>query len=298
MSEICKENEEQKAFIMRPIVAYCFKELMNVEKVRNGFISAVLGIRPKTIQNSRLLPTILRKTYPEEKYGILDVRVLLNDQTQIDMEIQVLYFAYWKERTVFYLGKMYTDQIEEGQSYQELKKCVNISILDFVLFPDNDEFYSCYQLREKVTGQLYTDKLEIHVLELPKLNGIQYPENTLMNWAKFLYGESRKEFEAMADKDEYISEAYKTLDKISADKMKRLEYEAREKAIRDYNHQMYHARKVGLDEGLRLGRNNGIQVLIQSCKNLGLDYDHTKLQVKEGYHLSEDELADVMKKYW
>jgi hypothetical protein len=42
------------------------------------------------------------------------------------------------------------------------------------------------------------------------------------------------------------------------DKEKRREYEAREKAIRDYNHQMYHAEKRGLEEGMKLGLEQGI----------------------------------------
>ena len=49
----------------------------------------------------------------------------------------------------------------------------------------------------------------------------------------------------MAEKDEYIDEAYELLKKMSADDRKRLEYEAREKAVRDYNTQM----KSNLERG-------------------------------------------------
>ena len=38
----------------------------------------------------------------------------------------------------------------------------------------------------------------------------------------------------MAEKDKYIDEAYKELEQLSADERKRLEYEAREKALRDH----------------------------------------------------------------
>ena len=38
-------------------------------------------------------------------------------------------------------------------------------------------------------------------------------------------------------KDPYMQEAYDMLEQMSADERKRLEYEAREKAIRDYNTQ-------------------------------------------------------------
>lgn len=49
----------------------------------------------------------------------------------------------------------------------------------------------------------------------------------------------------MAEKDPYIKEAYKVLENISADDEKRIEYEAREKAIKDYNTQMLSAERRG-----------------------------------------------------
>ena len=52
----------------------------------------------------------------------------------------------------------------------------------------------------------------------------------------------------MAKQNEYIEEAVNTLFELSADEKKRLEYEAREKAIRDYNTQMKSAEQRGRTE--------------------------------------------------
>ena len=49
----------------------------------------------------------------------------------------------------------------------------------------------------------------------------------------------------MAGEDNYINEAYEVLQKLSADERKKLEYEARQKAIRDYNSQMSSSFKNG-----------------------------------------------------
>ncbi|MCB7558401.1 hypothetical protein LIY98_13500, partial [Tyzzerella nexilis] len=40
--------------------------------------------------------------------------------------------------------------------------------------------------------------------------------------------------EVLAEKDEYIHKAYDKLEEISADEEKRLEYDKRQKAIRDH----------------------------------------------------------------
>ena len=79
---------------------------------------------------------------------------------------------------------------------------------------------------------MYSDKFEIHVLELPKLAKYEYPQTELLRWAQFFGARSREEIEVLAEKDEYIHKAYDKLEEISADEEKRLEYEERQKAIR------------------------------------------------------------------
>lgn len=242
------ENRVTEDFIMRPTVDFCFKELMQNDQVRKAMIAAVLGRKPEEIAETKLLPTVLKTEYPDEKYGILDVKVLLQDGTKIDLEMQVMYFAYWTERLLFYLGKMYTEQLKKGEGYEDLKKCVQISILNFKHFEKDDRCYRKIMFCDTKTGEPYTDLMEIHILELCKLPQEEQNETEIIRWMRFLGAKSRKEFEKMAEKDPYMQEAYDMLEQMSADERKRLEYEAREKAIRDYNTQMYSARKQGITD--------------------------------------------------
>ena len=267
------ERYADEDFIMKPKVDFCFKELMEEAEVRKGFSAAVLHIPPEDIAETLLLPTNLRKKYEEDKLGILDVRVLLNNSTQIDIEIQVSPFLLWPERSLFYLAKMFTDQIEKGEGYEKLEKCVHVGILDFILFGEDKEYYSCFHIREDVRNCLYTDKLEVHILELPKLKKHDYPETELLNWAKFMNAERQEEFEEMAEKDQYIEKAYEALKNISADEEKRLEYEAREKALRDHDYLMKSnweaGEKIGINKGIEQGEgrvNRLIQLLIANSR--------------------------------
>ena len=57
----------------------------------------------------------------------------------------------------------------------------------------------------------------------------------------------------MAKMNEYLDEAYGMLLVLSADEKKRLEYEARERALRDFNTQMYSAEKRGEMRGEKRG---------------------------------------------
>ncbi len=46
--------------------------------------------------------------HDDDKLGILDVRILLKDNTQIDTEIQLSELKIWADRALFYISKMYT----------------------------------------------------------------------------------------------------------------------------------------------------------------------------------------------
>ena len=256
----------KEIFLMKPKVDFCFKELMEDAEIRRGFISALLGVEPGEIEGTELLPTHLRQEHSEDKLGILDIRVFIHCQTkgemsssdgrqQLDLEIQLEPFPLWRERSVFYLTKMYTGQIQKGQSYDVLQKCIHVGILDFILFDEEEEFYSRFHLWEDSRHQMYTDKLEIHILELPKLAKREYPETELLNWARFFNAEQKEEFEMAAETSPYIERAYEKLTNISADEIKRLEYEAREKAIRDHDYLM----KVNLEQGWKKGVKQGLE---------------------------------------
>ena len=245
-------------FLMKPKIDFAFKEIMANEKARTGFLSAMLKLNPEDIKETTLLNTNLQKTYEDDKLGILDVRVLMNDNTEIDIEVQLSELSVWAERSLFYLAKMYTEQIKPGESYNKFKKCVSISILDFKLFDDTEDFYSCFHITEDNRHTLYTDKMEFHVLELPKLpTELKDDSDNILLWAKFINAERKEEFDMIADKNPYIESAYQTLQVISQDKQKRLEYEAREKAVRDHNQFLFEARQKGMKEGIEIGEKRG-----------------------------------------
>ena len=308
-------------FLMKPKIDFAFKEIMENEKARTGFLAAVLQLDPADIKETRILNSNLRKLHEDDKLGILDVRILLNNDTQIDTEIQLAELKIWADRALFYISKMYTEQIEKGQKYDVLKKCVSISILDFILFEDEPEFYSRFHILEDTRHFIYSDKMEFHVIELPKLTeDLRDDSGSLELWAKFINAEKKEEFDMIAGKDPYIQSAYDRLQIISQDKQKRMEYEAREKAIRDHNQFLFEAEQRGEQRGIQIGEQRGIQIgeqrgiqigeqrgiqigeqrgeqrgmiygVISMCKDLGLSDKETIKKLQEKFQLSETDAA-------
>ena len=280
-------------FIMKPKVDFCFKELLSDEYVRRGFLSAILGVAPDMILWTKLLPTYLRKQHKDDKFGILDVRVMLQDESQVDVEIQVIAYDYWAERSLFYLSKMYVDQIHEGEDYGQLKKCIHVGILDLKLF-DDEEYYSRFHIWEDNRRLQYSDKFEIRVLELPKLEKYDYPETELLKWARFFNATDKEELEMAAEGNEYTQKAYDRLVELSADEEKRMEYEERQKALRDYQHMM----NSGWRQGVSDGREEGVKAIIEMLQELGMSREETQTKVHDKFSASEETVQEWLNKYW
>ena len=163
-----KTNAPQNNFIMHPTNDVCFSGLMENPVVRKGFCAAVLRISPDEILDTELLPTHLHRDYVNDKLGILDVLVRMPDGIQINMEMQIKDFEFWDERALFYLSKMYTGQLKSGEDYENLQKCIHVSILDFIHFPEDNRCFRTLHFRDDDTGKLYSNKLELRILELKK----------------------------------------------------------------------------------------------------------------------------------
>lgn len=153
------------------------------------FLSAVLKIKPEKFAELVLMNTELNREFAEDRLSILDVRVRLNDGSQINIEIQLSGTKYMAERTLFYWSKMYMSNIESGDSYSKLKRCVTINILDFYA-TTLEPFYSKFHITEENTGHKLTDVLEIYYLEFPKLKDSQLIErldesDPIIQWMMF-----------------------------------------------------------------------------------------------------------------
>lgn len=272
-------------FIMSPKVDFAFKEIMFSDKVRKGFLSAVLEIPVSEIRETVLKNTNMQKVHDDEKQAILDVRLVMNNDTEIDIEIQLAYMSSWADRSAFYVSKMLGEQIGINKKYSNFKKCIGINLLDFNYMKQTERFHTIYHISEDKEHYVYTDIMEWHVVELPKLPPIEDGTN-LYNWVRFIKAERKEEFEMLAQKDEYIGEAYKQLEIISQDEQKRLEYTARQKAIYDYNTLMeenYNRGEAkGFERGIKQGR-------AEERKEMALSI--AKKMRAKGY--SEQEIAEL-----
>ena len=240
--------------LMRPKYDYAFQEIMEEEKARIGFLSAVLSLNPEEVKGAILLEDSPSSRYGGVKPILLTIRLLLENQKEIDVEIEIQLSKYEElhaatDRSLFWLSKAYAKQAGQKGEEGRNRSYASICILNYRIF-EGEEFHSCFHFREDTRGTSYTDQMEFHVLELPKLpEEPQGEEGEDALWGRFIrfgWDESLTEF---AKRNEYFQSAFFRLLEISQDKEKWYVYEARERAIRDRIQGMKEAFEQGIREG-------------------------------------------------
>lgn len=241
---------------------FAAKELFTHEKVRKQFLSDILGIPLKEIKSVRLVSPFLRKLFRRQKQGILDVALELNNDTKIDIEMQVRMQKHWTKRDLYYLARMYTDELMIGENYDRLPRCISISLLDYELFPDKQEYHSVYRLRD-AKGEELTDLWEVHIIELTKaLKG-----SPVDDWIRLFNAREEADLSMIAVKNEGMAEAVRLVKTMSIRKSLRWLYDDYWKAKRDRWAEDDYIREEGITEGIA----GSILTLLGSAGNVPPD---------------------------
>ena len=159
---------------------YVFKRIFgqeeNIEALKD-FLESILDEEIITIEIKN--PEIPKNFY-DSKYGVLDLKVTLNDRIVVDVEMQVKNEHNLEKRDTYYLSSNYVNELKEGEPYSNCKKSIVINILNFSYYKRN-EYHSVSRMifeepkeEEKVEmgyekeDRYMTEDLEVHIIELPK----------------------------------------------------------------------------------------------------------------------------------
>lgn len=163
----------------------------------------------------------------------MDIKVLLNDKSLINLEMQVNNEHNWAERSLSYLCRTF-DHLYRGQDYEEALPVHHIGFLDFTLFPDYPEFYATYQLLNIKTHYLYSSKFSLSVIDLNQID-LATVEDKLYgidHWARLFKSRTWEELKMLVKDNEYLDAAATSLYEANADWMVRERCIARKLAER------------------------------------------------------------------
>jgi predicted transposase/invertase (TIGR01784 family) len=219
---------------------------------RNGdllsdFLKAVIHLPEDDYSEITIVDPHLIRKHPDKKLGILDLKIKTKSGKIVHVEIQLLDFPQIRERIVFYDAGLITDQLDAGEEYGSIKRVITILITDYELLPESSRYHNRFTLYDPESTMEFTDLIEIHTLELPKLP--ETADNYLWHWLRFLRAESKEELDMVAQASPKLQKTVVKLLELSEDEEARMIYEAEVKAARDERAHMRGAWEKGIAEG-------------------------------------------------
>ena len=224
------------------------------ESILKDLLEAILKMKIKKIELQAEVE--LERELIDDKTGVLDIEATIDDNTIIDIEMQMRNQYNMKERSLFYWAGLYYTGLKKKEEYKENKRAITINIVNFDMFKEG-QYHEKIELRREYKNIFLIKKLEIHFIQLSKFlkEGQEEKDKKMWQWLTFICNKNRKEVERVMKENKEIEKANEELEYLTGDDAVRRIAFLRDKAERDYINNMSGARKAGLE----LGREEGIK---------------------------------------
>ena len=244
--------------LLDPKVDFVFKNIFgspNHPEILISFLNATLKPKKKIVSVD-IKKTDIEKQYIEDKYSRLDVKATTSNDEIINIEIQLKNENNMVKRSLYYLSKMYEEQLNEKEDYSKLARTVCINILNFK-YLKTDNFHTGYRFKEIESNEELTDIMEVHFIEIPKLKDSSDEKDMLVAWTEFLKDPESEKVRGLELSIEEIRQAKDELIRMNNDSTQRELYDMRANSLRDKISELNAVERKGIEKGLKKGREEG-----------------------------------------
>ena len=280
----------EKKSILQPKNDVVFKALFSRGKPRitQAMLEAILKMKIDKLELDK--STDLLNENADDKNGRLDLRAIINGNTECDIEVQLTSNDNLAERFVYYWAKMYAANLKIGDTYSDLRKTISIIILDddFKLTKNLGKPQTTWKIRESEnTHLILTDYFEIIIIEIPKVLKAYHknPNDEVLQWMLFLDNPEKEEVTRIMEENKDIKEAKEELDRISQDDILRRKALNRTLEIAD-RLQL----KKEAEEALEKGKKEKTNEIVKRMKDADLSIE----QIAQIVELKVDEVKAIL----
>ena len=267
------------------------------------------------VKNSEMV-----KDYSKMKSPRLDLLVEFDDQTTVDLEMQLRQTKdNMMNRFPYYSARLHGSQDMEGKSYSQLKETIVMIFFNVSIF-ENDNI--CNTFRYKCDGDLpfvkeeKEDRMKLRTIEMPKVD-LNKPLEDMNEQEKMIYyflnchrGMDDSKIKMMIEKDGVIQMLEKRVETISDDGWKKiiedfrklheneermelqLELEEAHKQVEEANKQAQEANKQAQEANKQVEqKNQEMKQMIQLMLSNGMSLEY----VSNSLSKSKDEILELLK---
>ena len=271
---------------------YMFRAILQKDKqVLKALVSALLHLEKDSVKEVTITNPIELGAAISDKDFILDIRINLDGEKLIDLEMQVTNQYNWPERSISYAARSF-DHLNSGQDYSEVLTVHSIGFLNYTLFPEAPEFFATYELRNRKTGKLYSSKFSIHVLDLTKIDLATKEDKKfgIDRWARLFMAKTWEELRMVAKNNPDLLQASNELYTINKDDL--IRQQARARADAEFWERNRNARIKKLEEAL-IEKDNSIA----EKNSMIAEKDNALAEKDSEIHKLKEELAKLKQNY-
>ena len=284
------KERTQKTKLLSPKLDVVFQTLFGEEgseRITKEFLEAILERKIEEVDLSGNI--VLRRENVEDKMGVLDVLAKINNNEYANIEMQVADKDNLLERILYYWARVYTRNIKKGEDYIELKKTIEILIVDFEIKQLKElGYHSKWKIiEEKDRKLILTDDLEIHIIEINKIKNLTEKEKNkeLVKWIYFLEEPDGERVKEYMKSDSGIKEAKGKLETMSEDERMQILADLRLKAIMDEKA----IKGLAYEEGKEEGKKENTIEIAKKMKSENIDI----ATIKRITGLTEEEIKKL-----
>jgi predicted transposase/invertase (TIGR01784 family) len=243
-----------------PKIDLVFRKLFGSEENKDillSFVNAILQKEHKltdlTIKNPYNLAS-----YIASKNSILDIKAVDEFGNYYDIEMQISEQGFYGKRALYYLDKMFVEQLDRSEDYSKLNGVIGIHLLDFPYFKD-DRYKRRFVWKDAETNDesKFLAYQELYFIEMCKFNK-EYKQlsDVLDRWITFLnkaYEFDKKNIPPELAKETEISKAIDKLEQFYFDAQEKEIYDGERKFRLCMNEERRTAEEKGKAEGLAEG---------------------------------------------
>ena len=257
--------------ILPPSEDYIFKTLLTHPDAKPALldlVATIIGQETADIVDVQILNNELPATDTNEKNERLDVNCVLNDGTQVNVEMQGSKMEepsdYGNEnfisKYIYYLTDLHSSQKSKGVEYYNLARTYQVTFSTYTIFPGRKDYITPSNMRTP-EGELISDGINMIIIELSKLEEVLEKSvddmTSIEMWSAFLGYASdpshRKLINEMIERKEALGMASTILMNISKDDHERAKFRSRRKFETDLASNILTAEARGKREGIAEG---------------------------------------------
>ena len=261
------------ADILPPSDDRVFKLILTPEESKPILMDLISAIIKRPVVGVEVRNSEIPPEDTQEKAERLDVNCLIDDGSQVDLEMQASRIQEdadgkhqnLKGKSIYYLCDLHSSQPSKGlRRYDKLSRTYQVTFCSYTVFSGRKEYVNSFSLRHDVDNELLSDAIHVIYVELSKLQEIMEKSvedmTDLEKWAVFFRYANEPSYrgtvnEIIATK-EVLQMAGNRLMSISQDERERAVFRSRRMYQTDLQSDLATAEDRGKKLGISIGEKN------------------------------------------